>query len=75
MKQRKGKKEWFLFFFDGDGNLQNKEEKTKKQEKEAWRVLEIKLESCGTSRDFFNKKDGEGGERGVVRLERNGNVN
>jgi hypothetical protein len=55
--------------------LQNKEEKTKKQEKEAWRVLEIKLESCGTSRDFFNKKDGEGGERGVVRLERNGNVN
>lgn len=38
-------------------------------------MLEIKLESCGTSRDFFNKRDGEGGKRGVARLERNGNVN
>jgi hypothetical protein len=38
-------------------------------------VLEIKLENCGTSRDFSNEKDGEGGGRSVARLERNGNVN
>jgi hypothetical protein len=38
-------------------------------------VLEIKLQSCGTSRVFLIKKMGRGGKRGVARLERNGNVN
>ncbi len=52
-----------------------KKPKTRTRKKKAWKVLEIKLESCGTSRDFFNKKDGEGGERSVAWLERNGNVN
>jgi hypothetical protein len=57
--------------------LQNKEEKTKNKNKkkkcgECWK---LKLESCGTSRNCFDKKDGERGERGVARLERNGNVN
>ncbi len=30
IKQRKGKKWWFLIFFDGDGNLQNKRRKNQK---------------------------------------------
>lgn len=54
---------------------QRRKNRKQEQEKEAWRVLEFKLESCGTSRDFFDKRDGEGGKRGVARLERNGNVN
>jgi hypothetical protein len=48
---------------------------TCKTRKRSMESVGIKLESCGTSRVFFNKKDGEGGERGVARLERNGNVN